>query len=583
MSRAAQTIPRERLSKSLPGSLGAVAAALFLVICFTRGFYLGDTSSYTAEVVQNFGRSPFGPDNRLWEFGHLLWRPFGWILLTATEPVLSKLLGWEPTLILSYGFIAVSLLCGFLTVLLWHALAFEITRSRAIAFLIAIGFACGNGFLTYIHSGTPYVPGLFSVTLAVWMMRRHATDRAGSWLVWGSAALAALAALLWFPYVLSLPGVFLSGLLPLEGPVRWQGLTDSGNIRLAVRFFLVAALCLMLGLVIGAAARQIGSVSEAKAWVADSQHGWSQSIRIVRLATGLPRTFLYMGRDGMLFRRFLRKDPYSPVTVQELVTASLWKMLAVYAFAFCLLYLLVTLRRNHGALLLLLAAWGPVLAFAVLLFEPGSPERYFPAYPFLVMAAACALRDIHLVRRAGQMMVAAFLITMAITNSYYMYRPRIDREDQVAKRRVAGIKAAGLRERSLVAILSNQDSIEQLLNRSPEDFAGRPRFRLYGVIEPGTLQVLTWRQTFAREALDAWSRNADVWVSKWLWQSKPHPDANWVEGDDARIQWREIPEFFGTLKTGEESGGPDGFFQLPRGSNMSRLAEIASPRTVTLP
>jgi hypothetical protein len=220
---------------------------------------------------------------------------------------------------------------------------------------------------------------------------------------------------------------------------------------------------------------------------------------------------------------------------------------------------------------------------AVLLFEPGSPERYFPAYPFLIMAASQVLRDARASRHAAQIAVAAFLVTMIVTNTYYMYRPRIDQEDLIAKRRVAGLKAAGLRERSLVAILSNQDSIEQLLNRSPADYAGHPSFRLYGVIEPGTLQVVNWQQAFAREAVEAWSRNADVWVSKWLWEAQPNPDANWVEGDDARIAWREFPSFFRTFETEGESGGAGGFFRLRRGANANRLESLAGPGHVPRP
>ena len=295
-----------------------LAAALILIFCFTRGYYLGDTAVYMTDTAQYFGRTPAGAGNLLWEFGHLLWRPLGWAWLETSSPLVSHLTTWGPSVSVGFFFIAINLICAAATVLLWHSFALEIVSSRAVAFLVALSFACAGSFLSYAHSGSSYLPGLFCVTLAIWLLRRSGrSGTVGLPVLAASAALTGLAALLWFPWVLSAPGVLFMGNWPSATPSR------SGSVRQAAGFSVVLLLCLALGFGVGAAAQQIRSVSQAKAWVSASSHGLSQSNRVLRLATGLPRSFFYLGKDGVLYKRFLLKDPFAPVTVAGLVQASL--------------------------------------------------------------------------------------------------------------------------------------------------------------------------------------------------------------------------------------------------------------------
>lgn len=554
---------------------GWLAATLLILLCSTRGIYFGDTSSYTGDIAQYVGRSPIGAGSLLWEFGHLFWRPIGWGLVTAGAPVFARLTDWGPVQAGAFVLMGLTILCGVLTVLLWHSLALDLTASRAVAFLIAFSFACSNSFLTYVHAGASYVCGLFAVTLSIWVLRNGRGDgpiRPAALVA--SAALAAFAAMLWFPYVLSAPGIVFIALWPTAATFHPASVLRPENIRLMRRFVVVLLICLALGFGAGAWARRITSISQARTWIAESGHGWSQTHRIARLATGLPRSFFFMGSDGILYKRFLLKDPYAPVGIRDLMRASLWKILIFDIFLLSLIYALLR-SPGHWAFWALLAGSVPVLAFAVFLFEPGSPERFFPAYPFLILAVAWALRDFPRARRMPQFVILAFLTCMAATNIYSMYRPRVDRMDAGSIGRLADVRSR-VSDTSLVAILNNLDELEGLTGRAPFSAVNRPApRRLYDVIEPNTLRIPTWRREFAQEALRAWSNGGEVWVSKRLLQDRPRPEWNWVEGDDKRITWKDVPAFFLPLLRDDEFGGPDGFARLEHGdANVTRLASF---------
>jgi hypothetical protein len=270
---------------------GWLAGVLFLMVLCTRGYYLGDTPGYVREITTYFHKSPVGPGNMLWEFGHLLWRPLGWIMVGVAAPVVTPLTGWEPAMICSLALVGLNMIFGFLTVLLWHSMALEIVASRLIAFLIAAGFACANSFLTYLHSGMSYLPGLFFVTLSLWLVRRSGGRSVKPSQVAASAIALALAALLWFPYVLSAPGILLAVVRP-NAMAPLAAYPKSGAIRLAMRFVVILLLCLFIGYGAGAWARNIRSVAETRSWVTSAEHSWAQTQRVMRLATGIPRSFL---------------------------------------------------------------------------------------------------------------------------------------------------------------------------------------------------------------------------------------------------------------------------------------------------
>lgn len=547
-----------------------LAAALALILLSTRAVELGDTQVYANAIVEHLGKSPFGAGNSLWEFGHLLWRPLGWLLLTGASFLIPSHSGWTVFMQASFVLIAVSTVCALIAVALWYAIAIRVSSSRGTVCLIVLAAACSHGFLLYAHSGCAYVPGLACITASLFFLMERRTV--------AGALFYALGTLLWFPFILAGAALFLLAAFPSGD---WSSSLRTRFARFdrrsAIRFVCLSAGVIVVVYGLAMSARRISSVKDAVEWYHSAGHGYSQSGKLVRALTGVPRSFLYLGKDGILYKRFLRHDPYAPVNLGNLVGASLWKLVIFDLFIVCLFYEL--LRRPRSGWLLLLTAAGtlPVLFFAVAIFEPGSPERYLPSLPFLILAAAWVMRDFPSRRRIAQLVIAAFLVCVILNNGYSFAAPHVAAQNAESLSRVSDLRKR-ISPTGLAMVITNQDALEETLNRLAFDDINRPApLSIYDIIEPANTRVLTWRQDLAARTLKVWGDGGDVWVSKRAWSPRPQPSWNWVEGDDPRISWADVPRFFSTLNTDADSGGPDGFFRIARTSaNLALLTRLAA-------
>jgi hypothetical protein len=546
-----------------------IAIVMAILLLSTRAVELGDTQVYANDIVDHFGKSLFGSGNSLWDFGHLIWRPLGWALLSLTTPLLSAWTGFTIFMQASFVLVVVSVLCSLISVVLWYVMAIRLSGSKPVAFMVTIALACSHGFLLYAHSGCAYIPGVACLTASLYFLTTRRPIAAGIFY--------ALSTLLWLPFILGGAALLLIAAFPSADwnqplseklpKVDWAG---------AIRFTVASAIVVLLVYGFALYARRISSVAEAREWAVSSGHGWSQNIKVVRAATGVPRSFLYLGKDGILFKRYLRHDPYSPVTLRDLAGASLWKLAAFYLFSGCLLSELLR-RLPSWPLLFFSAVAVPVISFAVIIFEPGSPERYLPAFPFLLLAIVWVLRDFPTSRRVTQSVIAAFLLCVVLANGYSFAAPRVSAEDNTALSRITGFRnrVAG---KSIIMVATNQDDLEPPLNRLVFGDINRPTpVPLFDIVEAGNTRTLTWQSGLAARVLEAWAADGEVWVTKRVWSSRPLPSWNWVEGDDPHVSWRDLPPFFATLSTDAESGGPDGFLRLARNEhNLALLTPLAA-------
>lgn len=546
-----------------------VASIFAIVLAATRAVVLGDTGLYASDIADHLGKSPFGSGNSLWEAGHLLWRPLGWALTSLIAFVLSALTDWTPVMQASFSLIAISVVSAIVTVVLWNALLNDVTNSAKAALAITLAMACTHGVLLYAHSGCAYIPGLACLTASVYFLR-------GNKLAAG-ACFYALATLLWLPYLLA--GAAL--LIMAACPSGWSASLKDG-LRLfspvrAARFVAISAACVLVTYGLALSARRIFSPEQARSWFSEANHGMSESGKALRIATGLPRTFLYLGKDGILYRRYLRRDPYAPVAMGDLLRASLWRIAAFYLFAAAFTYELLRRAQSGWPLLLIAAGAGPILYFAMFVFEPGQAERYLPAYPFLVVALGWILRDFRRSHRITQIAIAGFLLCIVCGNGYSFAATRVSREDRESLRRVAELRGR-FTGAGMAVVVTNQDQIVDTLNRSAFESINRPRqFPLYDAVEPATSRILTWREEFAAHVFRVWEQGGEVWISKRAWSERPEPAWNWVEGDNDRIHWSAIPRFFSVLRTDGDEGGPDGFLRLaPDTGNRAVLSPLAS-------
>jgi hypothetical protein len=548
--------------------------ALWIAIVFacllglTRPNTMGDGPSYANDIATRLGKSPFGHGNPLWEFGHLLWRPLGWTLTSLLSPLLSGVTDWTPFMQVSFVLIALSALSGIVTVVLWFLLLVDIMHSRLAAFLIALAMSCSHGFLLYSHSSCAYIPGLMCLTYALYLLRKGNMA--------ASALFYAFAILIWFPFILAGAALLLIAACPSNWEMSLKQMCRAVRPGQLVCFAAISCACVIVVFGLAMTARQISSSDEARNWYSNSRHGIAQHNKAVRIATGLPRSLLSLGKDGVLYKRYLKHDPYAPVAITDLITASLWKILAFDFFLVCLLYELLRRSQSGWPLLLLLAGACPVIFFAVFLFEPSMPERYLPALSFLIISIGYVLRDLLKTRRTTQFIVAGFLACVVVNNAYTFAAPRISGQERSSWHRLAGLRDS-LTNSDVVVVMTNQDEILDLMGHPFSAFNRPEPIRIYDVIEPATVRCLQWREEFADKALKVWDQGGQIWISKRLWINRPRPDWEWVEGDDPSVTWTEVPLFFSPLQTDTDSGGEDGFYHLTRNSvNWNYLTPFAA-------
>jgi hypothetical protein len=281
-----------------------------------------DATGYARNIASHLD-STAGPERSLWEFGHLVWRPSGWAAFHAARALGLLAPSPRPDLQILTILTLFSSAGALLNIWIWTWLAHRISGSFWRALLPALVLFCGHAHLLYAQGGSAYVAGLSFLSVALWCCWKGIAEparRPPLYAVLAGLAMAG-AVLCWLPYLFGLPGC-------AAGVLFWRKADRSEARRFLVTSFAMAAVCTLL--VYGWAAHvvEIRDVSSARAWIANSAHGWSQTQRGVRLITGLPRSFVFLGEDGILLKRYRNRDPYAPVSFANLaptaVRLALW-------------------------------------------------------------------------------------------------------------------------------------------------------------------------------------------------------------------------------------------------------------------
>lgn len=557
-------------------ALAGIAVIYFVLVLCTTAEYVGDTPVYVSDIVIFNSQVFHGYPNPLWEFGHLFWRPLGWILFTWFGWLVPYNGAGQETLAVTAVLDALSMLSGLICALLFYVLALRLLRHRGWATLVAAGFVSFAAFLDYVHAGTPYITGLAGLLGALWVTLRSIDKGKPSWQfgLLGGACFA-IAVLFWFPYVVVLPGILAAALL-------WESERGAGSVGFEDRFRLtvylsISAVCFIgIGYLIAVLQLHIGSLTELRAWFASASHGWSQGKRIVRLATGVPRSFLYTGDDGLALKRYFLRDPYARVSLADLIRNHLWKMMIFYLAVLLLAWSLWRSVQGRRILSICLAAVLPLIAFAVFAFETGSPERYLPLYPFVCLAVACILSS-SLASARSRILIAAFFVLTISMNVLAFWKPGVEARVAREAARVESLQTR-VSPTGMVALVSLADSIYTFSAQRPFNPTNRRgKLPVYDVVVLANVRVVTWKHDFAKRALDTLNRSENVWISKRFLAEAPNPAWGWSEGDDPRISWKQLPPFFRQFSYSESVGGSDGFLKLePSDSNLRKLREVAA-------
>src|SRR5579864_1741041 len=349
-------------------------AAYVLVTWITGAFFMADTVDYVASVL----RHEQGVNFVFWDFRHLFWRPFGWVLFHYSKLLLNYASPAAARAGVTHIFIALNLIAGLVSLLLLRQILRRFSdRGWAINFAL-VAFLFAQGFMNYLHSGSSYVFALGLLITGMYFL--CATPAKLSLVRISAGALAlALSVCFWFPYFFVLLGA-------LSGPmfVSRQGWRASLK---------AALLCLFFGVFFYGGVifhLHLHNAADLRTWIATGAADVAGVRGPKRTIFGLARSFVNMGQDGVLYKRFLLHDPYNQVSLLQLVRLSIFKLAIFYLLLLGIGWGLWRSQTERRILLFCLLGAVPVVTFG-LYWYGGDVERYLPLYPFFFIGLACAL------------------------------------------------------------------------------------------------------------------------------------------------------------------------------------------------
>ncbi len=543
------------LRRFLPGIL-----LVLMSLAPSTSPYIGDTQVYAESVMQYRAGQWSSPFHPLWEFGHLLWRPAGALLAPVSLHVVPDSWTTLDKVKIAYGLLWMS----FVAALGVGALLYDLFRRLAgwkVAALLTFGVAWANGFLLYALSGSSYIPGLLFSVAAVWVLFGGMQQR---WRQLTAGVLAAVAALFWFPYILTIPALAVI-------PWAWNRLTLREGGRILLLIGLTAAACILAGMTAGALAAGVREPAEAVAWYQEAPHDWQQNRRWVRAVSGIPRLLLDLSRDGIVMKRYVLRDPFQSTGFWDLARQSLWKLAWFYAFIGAMLWMAARTVRGRAALLVAVSAGIPMLGFAIFLFEPSSAERFLPMLPFLLLAGAAGWSG------AGRWVAGLFLVSLPVINASAFIEACSDVPAAMAGQ-LEDVRQHAEPDDLLVTVTFSDPFAQWLEQRifHPSLRQGAPP--TYQLLFLASTKAEQWREDFALRTLQQWETGKDVWIRRGALRDRPDTMLQWVEGDHPRIRWADVTAFLTQLGFDRTTERPDGFTRVAKTENNRKILEALAIR-----
>ena len=544
-------------------TISFVVVVYILMTWATNPWLMGDTIDYADSVVAYHS----GYHLKFWEFGHLLWRPFGWLMFRVFNPLTSLIFGADDRGKITFTLLAINWVGGLVCLLLLQALTKRVCSRPWVTTLAPMALLTSSAFLNYGQTGSAYAPGLALVLTGGLLLVKYNETRQSKLLPVFAALSFAIAITFWIPMVLIVPAV---AALPI-----FLGTWDRATVRsvfvtlvLMSGFVALAYVAVILNL-------GINNLHDLKEWAMSASHGMNRMRGIPRMIFGFANSLIDLGGQGAFFKRYLRSDPFNPVSLGDLIWSSLWKLGFAYIFLFFVFINLLRSQRGRMIAALVILNVVPTIIFALFIFEAGDMSRYIATLPLIFFAVAyviCSEKSIGWTKYV----IFAFLMVATFTNVGAMAKPKLETRERKVEARVNPLLPL-LKPESRVVTSHLQDEI----NNFTRDFLFNPinrsgNLHYYPMVALNTSQVDNWRQTFAAEALNIWNRNGDMWISKRMLQPRPKEEWNWVEGDDSRVSWTDLYNYFSQFQFGQDVGGEDGFILLvPSQQNRERLSKLA--------
>jgi hypothetical protein len=548
-------------------------AVIYLgAMSFTESHFMADTGGYVVSVlayngeIECLAENPtvrdYRSQNAFWDFGHLFWRPLGLVLYKIFAPATRFLVGPDEKLNVLVAFILLNVIAGLLTWICMFSLIDRLTGRAWVAMLATTALIFSHGFLNFSKTGASYITGLAFLTLGLYLLLRNRGSLGHRTAILAGAAFAA-AVTMWFLYVLVVPAAIIA-------PLILFGLSKDRNrliLLTAGSFLLTTAVSYSAVMTVAG----IRNIEDMRAWVKASSHGVTTG-GATRMVFGLPRSFVNMGDDGIVFKRFLLRDSFNPVFVSDLIRLTLWKLVIFYLALLSIVLLLYISAKRVLILLMLFAI--PVGIFATV-FDGGAVERYLPFYPLLFLSLGSALaigRVPHLLKAV----VLLFFGIASVTDVAAVAKPVPHRQQEQAASRLE-LLLRYLQPNSWIITTHLQDELVGFQANYPFHSLNRnTKYHIYPLVVPNSAQSLQWRQLFASRTLKTWSEGGDVWASMRLFSSRPRAEWSWAEGDDPAVSWKDLKTFCDQLQIGVNVGGADGFVPVLKTAQNERLLRCVS-------
>jgi len=495
----------------------------------TRPMFLGDTMYYLRTA------HPGAPE--FWDFGHLFWRPLLYLLLRhlSALDIAGRFL--RAFHILDFA----STIAGLLAVCFTVATVRLFTRGIVATTICAVLLSFSQVVLTYSKGGCAYIFGFLALSAAFYISLGSSIREQRGWRVpIVSGALLALSVCLWLPYVLAIPGVLLAPIVFSGNPKRrWRLAVATAIVCAAAGAASYGAVTIHLG---------IRNLHGFVTWAQASSH--SVTISGARRAVfGFARSFLSLGEDGVIFKRYLLHDPYNPVGFREILATALWKVILFYFFVASILVNLARSPLGRKASTVLLVSAVPVLAFAVS-WQGTDLERYLPLFPALMLAIGLGVGDAKL-STATTWLAAVFVASMLISNVSAFSSGARARQLREMSRTLQSLNEK-LPSDSLV-LLPPMHPLQRIYWDFPEalplDDHG---LKLERIVDLGEADTPRWRSLACADMRQRWSRQAAVVIASSLLEDLPPRDSSWVEGDDPRVHWHDLNDFISQLQMGTQ-------------------------------
>jgi hypothetical protein len=491
----------------------------------------------------------------------------GWLLLQVSAPFLVAATGdlkLAATLVLT----GINWLAGLGTVLLLTAILRRFCpQARVVNFTIIV-FSFSHGFLNFAQTGPPYITSLLAMVFSLYVLLRK--DE-GQLLSIADGIIAAIGITLmigfWLPFIVVVPAIVAARLFLSKARIEDAKILI-GSAALA------GVLVISIYLVIAIWPLEFRKVGDFLEWQRETTGKTVQDKGLARTAFGLPRSFIYMGTDGMILKRYLLRDPYNPVTISDLLRLSLWKIALFYLCLASLTMSLLRSPRGRHLLILLLITAAPVVGVAIY-WQGGDIERYLPLYPILFIATAFMLSD-ERSKLIFKCCAVLFFVCAAATNLHALSLQKQNQRQETIVARIADL-VPNLKPASQLFVIDYQDELYAF----SRDFPFNPmnvsrKLAVSSLVEVGAKDVAHWRQGFASRARTVWGEGGDVWITQRLLQQRPLSEWNWVEGDDQRLSWADLHNFVSQLEIAGSLSSSDSFVRVLPSARTQFILDQAS-------